>query len=206
MAAVEAGGMTHTRLLSEHPGSAATRTSPASGSDRHRCGGPRFLDQDAVALAQLAAGAPQVVEAASTGRVYRKFDSGWTENQFLRQQAASPAGAEAATTSSRSNRCMASSAPCRTDSANPKRCWRQQVISARADLNARNPQFNARTPVPPVFSPVFSPVFASLFFASLFPTLCPNSVTVAGFDASLLANGPHTLLPTHSLRAGLLGD
>jgi hypothetical protein len=85
---------------------------------------------------------------------------------------------------------------------------RQQVILARADLdpNARNPQFNARTLVSPLFPPLFSPVFASLFVASLFPTLCPNSVTVAGFDASLLANGPNTLLLTHSLRAGLLGD
>jgi hypothetical protein len=34
---------------------------------------PRFLDQDAVALAQLAAGAPQVVEAASTGRCVPKI-------------------------------------------------------------------------------------------------------------------------------------
>jgi hypothetical protein len=41
---------------------------------------PRFLDQDAVDLAQLAAGAAPVVEVASTGRcvpkIRRKFDSG----------------------------------------------------------------------------------------------------------------------------------
>jgi hypothetical protein len=70
-----------------------------------------------------------------------------------------------------------------------------------ADLNAdaRNLKFNAGLPL------LFAPVIAVLFPA-LSTTICPNLIAVTGFDASLLTNRAYTLLPTHALGAGLLGD
>ena len=81
----------------------------------------------------------------------------------------------------------------------------RQVSALPADLNAdaRNLQFDAGLP------PLFAPVFAVLF-AALSTTICPNLVAVAvaitRFDAPLLTNRAYTLLPTHALGAGLLGD
>jgi hypothetical protein len=78
------------------------------------------------------------------------------------------------------------------------------------DLNAdaRSLQFNARISVPAIFAMPAS-VGATLcpdlvMVATLYPNLV--MVPVAGLDASLLTNRAHTILPTHALGIGLLGD
>src|SRR5580704_19128496 len=99
------------------------------------------------------------------------------------------------------NICSESSRNCSKPGQKPGLFTISRLRSALpADLNADagSPDFNTWIPVPPAFA---AP-------ASVATSLRPNlvAVAVAGFDASLLTNRAHTLLPTHTLGAGLLGN